>query len=56
MNVWNRGSLQPVRTMPSGYIIALMFCPCDRHLLAVTKAGRLKMFNLRSGKHIEGIK
>jgi len=55
VKVWNRQSLVPVRTMSSGYCLALMFCPGDRHIVAGTKAGQLEMFDLGSGEKTESI-
>jgi len=55
VKVWNRQSLVPVRTMTSGYCLALLFCPGDRHIVAGTKVGNLELFDLGSGERTESI-
>ena len=55
VKLWNRTSLAPVRTMASGYCLALAFCPGDRHVIAATKAGNLEIFDLGSGELVESI-
>ena len=55
VKLWNRSSLVPVRTIPSGYCLGLAFCPGDRHVLAATKAGSLQIFDLGSGELLETI-
>ena len=55
VKLWNRSSLAPVRTIPSGYCLALAFCPGDRHVLAATKAGSLQIFELGAGELLETI-
>ena len=52
VKVWFRSSLQPVRSLTSGYVLALMFCPCNRHLLYASNA---EMFNLGSEELTESI-
>ena len=56
VKLWNRSSLASVRTMTSGYCLALSFCPGDRHVIAATKTGNLEIFDLGSGEMIETIK
>ena len=55
VKLWNRTSLNCVRTLASGYCLALAFCPGDRHVVAATKAGNLEIFELGSGAMVETI-
>ena len=55
VKVWNRTSRACVRTMASGYCLALAFCPGDRHLVVATKAGAVEIFSLASGQRTESV-
>ncbi|XP_064608523.1 WD repeat-containing protein 3-like [Liolophura sinensis] len=53
--VWNRTSLQPIRTMRCGYALCSLFAPGDRHVIIGTKTGTLQLFDLSSGTLLEEI-
>ena len=55
VKLWNRSSLAPVRTIPSGYCLGLAFCPGDRHVLVATKSGNLQILDLGAGEVLETI-
>ena len=41
--------------MPSGYCLALAFCPGDRHLAAATKGGAVELYSLATGERTESV-
>ncbi|XP_046574753.1 LOW QUALITY PROTEIN: WD repeat-containing protein 3-like [Haliotis rubra] len=55
IKIWNRDSLQPIRTMACDYALASMFAPGDRHAIIGTKSGRLQIFDVSSGSLLENI-
>jgi len=55
VKVWNRSSRACVRTMPSGYCLAISFCPGDRHLAVATKGGAVELYSLASGEKTESV-
>ncbi|XP_046345376.2 WD repeat-containing protein 3-like [Haliotis rufescens] len=55
IKIWNRDSLQPIRTMPCEYAITSMFAPGDRHVIIGTKSGKLQIFDVASGSLLEDI-
>jgi len=55
VKVWNRASLNCVRTMPSGNALSCLFAPGDRHALVGTKSGTIQIFDIGSGEMTEEI-
>ena len=55
VKVWNRSSRACVRTMASGYCLAISFCPGDRHLAVATKGGTVELYSLASGERTESV-
>ena len=55
VKVWNRSSRACVRTMSSGYCLAISFCPGDRHLAVATKGGAVELYSLASGEKTESV-
>jgi len=55
VKVWNRSSRTCVRTMASGYCLAITFCPGDRHLAVATKGGTVELYSLASGERTESV-
>merc|ERR1740131_411871 len=53
VKVWNRASLNCVRTMPSGNALSCLFAPGDRHALVGTKSGTIQIFDIGSGDMTE---
>eukprot|EP00045_Choanoeca_perplexa_P011851 m.127069 g.127069 ORF g.127069 m.127069 type:complete len:887 (+) comp15791_c0_seq6:95-2755(+) len=48
--VWNRLSGRCVRTLQSGYGLAVVFIPGNRHVLVGTKDGYLRLYEIASGE------
>ncbi|XP_053396135.1 WD repeat-containing protein 3-like [Mercenaria mercenaria] len=55
VKVWNRSSLQCIRTMPCDYALCSMFAPGDRHIILGTKSGKLQIFDIGSGSMLEQV-
>ncbi|XP_060567358.1 WD repeat-containing protein 3-like [Ruditapes philippinarum] len=55
VKVWNRASLQCIRTMPCDYALCSMFAPGDRHIILGTKSGKLQIFDIGSGSLLEEV-
>jgi len=55
VKVWNRASLNCVRTMPCGNALSCLFAPGDRHALVGTKSGAIQIFDIGSGEMTEEI-
>lgn len=53
IKVWNRSSLQCIRTMPCDYALCSLFAPGDRHIILGTKSGKLQIFDIGSGSLLE---
>ncbi|KAK1797615.1 hypothetical protein P4O66_007909 [Electrophorus voltai] len=53
--VWNRATLQVVRTMECEYALCSLFVPGDRQIIIGTKSGKLQIFDLASGSLLETI-
>lgn len=53
--IWNRSTLQCIRTMPCSYALCSTFAPGDRHIIIGTKSGKLQIFDIASGALQESI-
>lgn len=53
--VWNRSTLQCIRTMMCEYALCSLFVPGDRHVIVGTKSGKLQLFDLSSGNELDSI-
>ncbi|XP_056289590.1 WD repeat-containing protein 3 [Pseudoliparis swirei] len=53
--VWNRSTLQVVRTMACEYALCSLFVPGDRQIILGTKSGKLQIFELASGSLLETV-
>uniref|UniRef100_A0A3Q4MUF5 WD repeat domain 3 n=1 Tax=Neolamprologus brichardi TaxID=32507 RepID=A0A3Q4MUF5_NEOBR len=48
VKVWNRSTLQVIRTMACEYALCSLFVPGDRQIILGTKSGKLQIFELGS--------
>ena len=55
VKLWNARSNACLRTMPSGYVLCLLFLPGNKHILAGTKEGRLELFDASNGEMLESV-
>ncbi|XP_029968522.1 WD repeat-containing protein 3 [Salarias fasciatus] len=55
VKVWNRSTLQVVRTMACDYALCSLFVPGDRQIVLGTKSGKLQIFELASGSLLETV-
>nr|DBA34631.1 TPA: hypothetical protein GDO54_002177 [Pyxicephalus adspersus] len=55
VKVWNRSTLQCIRTMTCEYALCSLFVPGDRHVIVGTKSGKLQLFDLSSGTELDSI-
>lgn len=55
VKVWNRSTLQVIRTMACEYALCSMFVPGDRQIILGTKSGKLQIFELASGSLLETV-
>lgn len=55
VKVWNRSTLQVIRTMACEYALCSLFVPGDRQIILGTKSGKLQIFELASGSLLETI-
>ncbi|XP_004581921.2 WD repeat-containing protein 3 [Ochotona princeps] len=55
VKIWNRSTLQCIRTMPCEYALCSFFVPGDRQVVIGTKTGKLQLFDLASGNLLETI-
>lgn len=53
VKIWNRSSLQCIRTMACQYSLCSLFVPGDRQIILGTKSGKLQLFDLASGHMLE---
>ncbi|XP_078265225.1 WD repeat-containing protein 3 [Rhinoraja longicauda] len=53
VKIWNRSSLQCIRTMACQYSLCSLFVPGDRQIIVGTKSGKLQLFDLASGNMLE---
>ncbi|XP_038167702.1 WD repeat-containing protein 3 isoform X1 [Arvicola amphibius] len=55
IKIWNRSTLQCIRTMPCEYALCSFFVPGDRQVVIGTKTGNLQLFDLASGNLLETV-
>ncbi|CAI9538088.1 unnamed protein product [Staurois parvus] len=55
VRVWNRSTLQCIRSMTCEYALSSLFVPGDRHVIVGTKSGKLQLFDLSSGSELDSI-
>ncbi|KAK2138293.1 hypothetical protein NP493_8129g00002 [Ridgeia piscesae] len=55
VKVWNRSSLNCIRTMTCDYALTSLFAPGDRHVIIGTKSGKLQVFDVAAGTLLETI-
>ncbi|CAN2387708.1 WD repeat domain 3 [Pristimantis euphronides] len=55
VKIWNRSTLQCIRTMPCEYALCSAFVPGDRHVIVGTKSGKLQLFDLSSGTELDAV-
>ncbi|XP_034549876.1 WD repeat-containing protein 3 [Notolabrus celidotus] len=55
VKVWNRSTLQVIRTMACDYALCSLFVPGDRQIILGTKTGKLQVFELASGTLLETV-
>ncbi|XP_077946986.1 WD repeat-containing protein 3 isoform X2 [Gasterosteus aculeatus] len=55
VKVWNRSTLQVIRTMACDYALCSLFVPGDRQVILGTKSGKLQIFELASGSLLETV-
>uniref|UniRef100_A0A8B9SJ04 WD repeat-containing protein 3 n=1 Tax=Anas platyrhynchos TaxID=8839 RepID=A0A8B9SJ04_ANAPL len=55
VKIWNRSTLQCIRTMDCEYALCSFFVPGDRQVIVGTKTGKLQLYDLASGSLMETI-
>ncbi|KAM3935805.1 WD repeat-containing protein 3 [Leptodactylus fuscus] len=55
VKIWNRSTLQCIRTMSCEYALCSVFVPGDRHVIVGTKSGKLQLFDLSSGTELDAV-
>ncbi|XP_014020285.2 WD repeat-containing protein 3 [Salmo salar] len=55
VKVWNRSTLQVIRTMACEYALCSLFVPGDRQIILGTKSGKIQIFDLASGTLMETV-
>ncbi|XP_058022127.1 WD repeat-containing protein 3 [Ahaetulla prasina] len=55
IKIWNRSTLQCIRTMECDYALCSLFVPGDRQVIIGTKTGKLQLFDLASGCLLETV-
>ncbi|XP_024620709.1 WD repeat-containing protein 3 isoform X2 [Neophocaena asiaeorientalis asiaeorientalis] len=55
VKIWNRSTLQCIRTMTCEYALCSFFVPGDRQVVIGTKTGKLQLYDLASGNLLETI-
>lgn len=55
LKLWNRESMQCLRTIPTDYILSTCFVPGDRHVLVGLKSGTLLIVDIGTGDILEEI-
>ncbi|XP_008831115.1 WD repeat-containing protein 3 isoform X2 [Nannospalax galili] len=55
IKIWNRSTLQCIRTMTCEYALCSFFVPGDRQVVIGTKTGKLQLYDLASGNLLETI-
>ncbi|NWX52027.1 WDR3 protein, partial [Steatornis caripensis] len=55
VKIWNRSTLQCIRTMDCEYALCSLFVPGDRQVIVGTKTGKLQLYDLASGSLMEAL-
>ncbi|GAB5575429.1 WD repeat-containing protein 3 isoform X1 [Prionailurus iriomotensis] len=55
VKIWNRATLQCIRTMTCEYALCSFFVPGDRQVVVGTKTGKLQLYDLASGNLLETV-
>ncbi|KAJ6658330.1 hypothetical protein lerEdw1_020602 [Lerista edwardsae] len=55
VKIWNRSTLQCIRTISCDYALCSLFVPGDRQAVIGTKTGKLQLFDLASGTLLESV-
>ncbi|ELV12398.1 WD repeat-containing protein 3 [Tupaia chinensis] len=55
IKIWNRSTLQCIRTMTCEYALCSFFVPGDRQVVIGTKTGKLQLYDLASGNMLETV-
>uniref|UniRef100_A0A8C5KK62 WD repeat-containing protein 3 n=1 Tax=Jaculus jaculus TaxID=51337 RepID=A0A8C5KK62_JACJA len=55
IKIWNRSTLQCIRTMACDYALCSFFVPGDRQVVIGTKSGKLQLYDLASGSPLETV-
>uniref|UniRef100_A0A8C0F0D7 WD repeat-containing protein 3 n=1 Tax=Bubo bubo TaxID=30461 RepID=A0A8C0F0D7_BUBBB len=55
VKIWNRSTLQCIRTMDCEYALCSLFVPGDRQVVVGTKTGKLQLYDLASGSLMETV-
>ncbi|XP_063403834.1 WD repeat-containing protein 3-like isoform X1 [Mytilus trossulus] len=55
VKIWNRSTLQCIRTMECDYALCSLFAPGDRIVIVGTKGGKLQLFDVASGVLLDTI-
>ena len=55
MKVWNRMSLNCIRTFACDYALSSLFLSDDNHVLVGTKSGKVQLFNINSASMLENV-
>ncbi|XP_074044659.1 WD repeat-containing protein 3 [Macrotis lagotis] len=55
VKIWNRSTLQCIRTMTCEYALCSLFVPGDRQVIVGTKTGKLQLYDLASGNLLETV-
>uniref|UniRef100_A0A8D0GMZ5 WD repeat-containing protein 3 n=1 Tax=Sphenodon punctatus TaxID=8508 RepID=A0A8D0GMZ5_SPHPU len=55
VKIWNRSTLQCIRTMACEYALCSLFVPGDRQVIVGTKTGKLQLYDLASGNLLETV-
>ncbi|NXX91484.1 WDR3 protein, partial [Centropus bengalensis] len=55
VKIWNRATLQCIRTMDCEYALCSLFVPGDRQVIVGTKTGKLQLYDLASGSLMEAL-
>lgn len=55
VKVWNRATLQCIRTLRCDYALTCLFAPGDRHVVIGTQSGKLQIFDIAAAAMLEAV-
>ena len=55
MKVWNRMSLNCIRSFACDYALTSLFLSDDNHVLIGTKSGKIQLFNINAANMLENV-